>query len=129
MISKLNVAPATLRATLPRPQLGINLWSQGAKAKVVSQVVDEWGNVNERVWFFNFDGVIQPLDPEEIRVKPERQWSWDWWWFHTKETVQLNTNDRVYYRGVEYKIMNKKDYGDYGHIEYHCIKDWQGNAD
>ena len=71
-------SPMKLSATLPRPQLGINLWSQGAKAKAITQVVDEWGNVNDEVFFFNFDGVIQPLDPEEIKVKPEGQWSWDW---------------------------------------------------
>ena len=26
-------------------------------------------------------------------------------------------------------IMAVKDYSDYGHIEYHCIKDWQNYAD
>ncbi len=128
MIGHLNVAPTSLKTTLPRPQLGINMWSQGSQAQVVTQVVDEYGNVTNQKSFFNFDGVIQPLDPEEIKVKEEGQWSWDWYWFHTKENVQLKTNDVVIYRGHEYKIMAKKDYGDYGHIEYHCIKDWQTNA-
>ena len=65
---------------------------------------------------------------EEIKVKEEAQWSWDWYWFHTLQDVKLTTNDRVYYKGIEYKIMAMKDYSDYGHIEYHCIKDWQNNA-
>lgn len=129
MIGRLNVAPASLKATLPRPQLGINMWSQGSQAQVVTQIVDEYGNVTNQKSFFNFDGVIQPLDPEEIKVKEEGQWSWSWYWFHTKENVDLHTNDVVLYKGHEYKIMAKKDYSDYGHIEYHCIKDWQGDAD
>lgn len=129
MIGRLNVAPTSLKATLPRPQLGINMWSQGSTAQVVTQYVDENGNVENRYTNFTFDGVIQPLDPEQIKVKEEGQWSWSWYWFHTKENVDLHTNDVVLYKGHEYKIMAKKDYSDYGHIEYHCIKDWQGDAD
>lgn len=117
--------PFTLKTRLPRPQLGINMWSQVSTAKAITQTVDKYGDVISNEFSFSFDGVIQPLAPEEIKVKPAGQWSWDWYWFHTKENVKLATNDRVIYRGVEYKIMAVKDYGDYGHIEYHCIKDWQ----
>lgn len=126
---RLNPVNLILGKRLPRPQLGINMWSQGARAKVIRQVVDSYGNVDNQTFFFNFDGVIQPLRPEEIKVKEEAQWSWDWYWFHTLQDVQLTTNDRVFYKNVEYKIMAVKDYSDYGHIEYHCIKDWQNNAD
>lgn len=125
---KLNETNLSLGKRLPKPQLGINMWSQNARAKVITQIVDVNGNVTNNVSFFNFDGVIQPLKPEEIKVKEEAQWSWDWYWFHTLQNVKLKTNDRVFYKGVEYKIMAVKDYSDYGHIEYHCIKDWQ-NAD
>jgi hypothetical protein len=115
----------SLKSKLPRPQLGINMWSQGSQAKAITQEVNALGDVVENIRYFNFDGVIQPLDPEEIKVKPAGQWSWDWYWFHTKEDVKLKTNDRVIYRNIEYKIMAVKDYADYGHIEYHCIRDWQ----
>lgn len=122
---RLNPVNLSLGKSLPRPQLGINMWSQSSRAKVITQVVDEYGNVEDQISFFNFDGVIQPLKPEEIKLKDEGQWSWDWYWFHTKPDVYLQTNDRVVYKNVEYKIMAVKDYSDYGHIEYHCIKDWQ----
>lgn len=122
---RLNPVNLSLGKSLPRPQLGINMWSQSSRAKVITQVVDEYGNVEDKISFFNFDGVIQPLKPEEIKLKDEGQWSWDWYWFHTKPDVYLQTNDRVVYKNIEYKIMAVKDYSDYGHIEYHCIKDWQ----
>lgn len=128
MVGTLPKLQKTLSARLPRPQLGINMWSQGAKAKVIKQSVDYYGDVIDAVSYFNFDGVIQPLTEEKIRVKPEGQWSWSWYWFHTKDDVQLATNDKVVYNGVTYKIMAVMNYGDYGHIEYHCIKDYQ-NAD
>lgn len=116
---------ATLKSRLPRPQLGINMWSQGSTAKAIRQTIDAYGDVIDTSFNFSFDGVIQPLTEEKIRVKPEGQWSWSWYWFHTKEDVKLATNDRVIYNGVDYKIMAVMDYSDYGHIEYHCIKDWQ----
>lgn len=122
---RLNPVNLSLGKSLPRPQLGINMWSQSSRAKVITQAVDEYGNVEDQISFFNFDGVIQPLKPEEIKLKDEGQWSWDWYWFHTKPDVYLRTNDRVVYKNIEYKIMAVKDYSDYGHIEYHCIKDWQ----
>lgn len=122
---RLNPVNLSLGKSLPRPQLGINMWSQSSRAKVITQVVDEYGNVEDKISFFNFEGVIQPLKPEEIKLKDEGQWSWDWYWFHTKPDVYLQTNDRVVYKNIEYKIMAVKDYSDYGHIEYHCIKDWQ----
>ena len=118
----------SLKSRLPRPQLGINMWSQGANAKAITQTVDSLGDVHDNEFMFAFDGVIQPLSPEKIKVKPEGQWSWSWYWFHTKEDIKLATNDRVVYKGVTYKIMDVMDYSDYGHIEYHCIKDYQ-NAD
>ena len=93
---RLNPVNLTLGKRLPRPQLGINMWSQGAKAKVIRQVVDAYGNVDNQTFFFNFDGVIQPLRPEEIKVKEEAQWSWDWYWFHTLQDIQLTTHDRVF---------------------------------
>ena len=100
---KLNTVKLTLGKRLPKAQLGINMWSQNARAKVIHQIVDTYGNVKNQISFFNFDGVIQPLKPEEIKVKEEAQWSWDWYWFHTLDNVKLTTNDRVYYKGVEYK--------------------------
>lgn len=124
-LTKLNISTSGLNGRLPRPQLGINMWSQGATAKSITQTVDENGNVVDVESSFKFDGVIQPLRPEEIKLKDEGQWSWDWYWFHTKTDVKLSTNDRMIYKNIEYKIMAVKDYSDYGHIEYHCIKDWQ----
>lgn len=130
MIRKLNISNTTLRTGLPRPQLGINMWSQNSSAMAITQVVDEWGNVKDEKTIFYFDGVIQPLKPEYVKYEEERfnsegQYSWEWYWFHTKQDVVLKTNDRVVYKGITYKIMAIKDYSDYGHIEYHVIKDWQ----
>lgn len=118
---------------LPYPQLGINMWSQSARATRITQYVDDWGNVKDSISSFQFSGVIQPLKPEDVKYEEERfnsegQYSWEWFWFHTKANVKLKTNDRVRYKGIVYKIMAIKDYSDYGHIEYRVIKDWQDDT-
>ena len=64
MVVRLVQAPKTLSNTLPRPQLGINMWSQTSQATIVKQFVDENGNVVNQRCPFNFDGVVQPLSPE-----------------------------------------------------------------
>lgn len=130
MATKLNFVKRGLNNQLPYPQLGINMWSQGSTAYLIEQIVDEWGNVSIQKKPFLFSGVIQPLKPEEVRYEEERantegQYSWEWFWFHTKANVVLKTNDRVTYKGIVYKVMAIKDYSDYGHIEYRVIKDWQ----
>ena len=45
---KLNMVNISLGKTLPRPQLGINLWSQSSQATVITQTIDEYGN---EYWF------------------------------------------------------------------------------
>lgn len=130
MANKLNFTSRGLNNQLPYPQLGINLWNQGSTAYKIVQSVDEWGNVTDTKIPFQFSGVIQPLRPEEVRYEEERfntegQYSWEWFWFHTKPNVRLKTNDRVTYKNIIYKVMAIKDYADYGHIEYRVIKDWQ----
>lgn len=122
---KLTVNKSLLGKQLPRPQLGINMWSQGAKAFLITQEVDTFGNVQDVENPFDMLSVIQPLKPEEVKLKPEGQWAWPWYWFHTKPDVDLKQNDRIIYKNEKYKIMTIKNYSDYGHIEYHCIKDWQ----
>lgn len=124
-MNKLNGTIQKLNSQLPYPQLGLNMWSQSAKAFLISQEVDTFGNVEDISTPFDMASVIQPLRPEEVKLKPEGQWAWPWYWFHTKPNVKLLQNDRIIYKNEKYKIMTVKDYSDYGHIEYHCIKDWQ----
>lgn len=70
-------------------------------------------------------GVWQPLDPEEIELKPEGQRSWEWVDLHVQgSTVKFKTNDRVLKDGVRYKVMSSKDYTLNNFSEYHLVRDF-----
>ncbi len=72
-----------------------------------------------------FQGVIQPLKPEEIALKPEGQRSWKWLQIHVVSgSNDLANNDRIEYGGDTFKLMGNKDYSLNGYIEYHAVKDF-----
>ena len=69
-------------------------------------------------------GVCQPFSPEQLEVKPEGQRSWKWSTIHVLPGLNLNTNDRIIFDNVHYKVMQKLDYSRYGYLEYHIVKDF-----
>lgn len=74
----------------------------------------------------NFRGIIQPLSPEAIALKPEGQRSWKWLQIHCQNcTLPLTTDDQIVYLGEIYKIMAVLDYGQNGFQEFHCVKEFQ----
>ncbi len=73
-----------------------------------------------------FKGVIQPLKPQEIALKPEGLRDWIWLQIHCFSGIlNLEPNDRIIYNGVKYKVMGIKDYSLDNYIEYHVIQDYQ----
>lgn len=68
-------------------------------------------------------GTWQPFGPEQLKIKPEGMRSWRWFMIHTTPDVVLLTDDRINRDGVNYRVMEKGDYGDQGFVEYHVIND------
>lgn len=118
----------TIKANLPTPLVGIQSWKQPIVLQKKTQEVNDYGDIEETLSTINFQGVVQPLDPEEIKLKPEGQWSWSWYRIHTPVGVSLSTNDVLIYEDHEFKVMAVKDYSDYGYLEYHCVRDWSENG-
>lgn len=93
--------------------------------KRVQSVVD--GLVVTQDVPFAFRGVIQPLNPKAIALKPEGQRAWEWLQIHCVGKGILTTNDRIVYLGKEFKVMAQNDYSLNGYIEYHLVFDYQGS--
>lgn len=73
-----------------------------------------------------FRGIIQPLKPQEISLKPEGQRSWEWLQIHCQTgSVSLNTDDQIIYNSKKYKIMLINNYDLNGFIEYHAVSEYQ----
>lgn len=73
-----------------------------------------------------FQGVIQPFTERQLLLKPEGQRAWSWFWLHADPVLTLQVDDVVLYKGVQTRVMARKDYVLYGYVEYHLVQDWQG---
>ena len=84
------------------------------------------GEAIETTTPINFRGVMQPLKVTQLMLKPEGQRSWTWFWLHCDPSLKLRLDDVVIYKGVQTRVMGKKDYSDYGYLEYELAQDWTG---
>jgi len=73
-----------------------------------------------------YSGTVQPLSPQQIKLKDEGQRSWSWWQIHIdiNAPVELIPDDRIVYNGLKLKVMAKRNYTLNGYIEYHAIEDY-----
>ena len=110
------------------PQLGAAFagWAQKITLTKRVQIVVNGLTTYGTPQTITFNGVIQPLSPESIALKPEGQRSWQWLQIHCLNgTLGLSTDDQIVYNGVIYKVMAVLDYSLNGYVEYHVIKDFQ----
>ena len=74
----------------------------------------------------NFQGVIQPFTERQLLLKPEGQRAWTWFWLHADPVLTLKVDDVVLFKGIQTRVMARKDYVLYGYVEYHLVQDWEG---
>lgn len=68
---------------------------------------------------------VQPFKSTMLKIKPEADRAWSWWWIHSLTNLEVAVNDRIVYKGIKLKVMEKSSFNDYGYFEYHCIEDTQ----
>ena len=73
-----------------------------------------------------FQGVIQPFTERQLFLKPEGERAWTWLWLHADPVLTLNVDDVVLFKGIQTRVMARKDYALYGYVEYQLVQDWQG---
>jgi hypothetical protein len=70
-------------------------------------------------------GVIQPHGPQELKLKPEGQRSWNWQLLHTTPDVNLETDERFKIKNTPFRVMSKQDWSEYGYVTYELVQDYQ----
>lgn len=116
-----------LKAISGMPQMSETLtgWQVPLILGRVTQEIIE-GDKEEKITWFNFLGVWQPLKDEELQFKPEGLRSWGWIWIHAVSgSLNLETGDKVIFNQKRYKIMAVKDYSLNGFIEYQLVRDYE----
>jgi hypothetical protein len=109
---------------MPQLSNALNGWESKISLIKITQTIVDHQAVNLETTVF-FQGVVQPLSPKELVVKPISERSWEWLQIHTKTNLALSTNDRIKYNNKNYKVMLQNDYTPYGYIEYHLVKDYE----
>lgn len=69
-------------------------------------------------------GMIVPLSPQRISIKPEGQRAWKWDQLFCLTDVSMNIDDQIIYDNEKFRIMSKTDYSKYGFIEYEIVQDY-----
>ena len=91
--------------------------------KVIQNVVE--GDLVTTELKINFKGVWQPFSYQQLALLPEGQRDWSHYLIHAKSgTLDLQTADKIIFQGNRYKVLERKDYGLNGYIEYHVIADY-----
>jgi hypothetical protein len=93
--------------------------------RITKSIVD--GEVSEVENLETFKGVIQNLDSKQLQIKPEAQRAWGWKMIHALPSLVLNVDDKIKYNDVKYRVMNIRDFREYGYIEYHIVEDYLTN--
>lgn len=110
---------------MPQLQSALSGWTNKITLVTRTQYVHD-GFVAYRDGKVTFKGVIQPLSPRMIQLKPEGQRSWTWLQIHCASgSLNLKESDQIVFNGTIYKIMGILDYSLNGYIEYHAANDYQ----
>lgn len=110
---------------MPKMRAAFQGWFSRVTLRTITQTIID-GLVTETYKDVTFQGTVQPLTQEELRLKPEGERSWQWLQIHCiAGGLNLQTNDKIVYSGVNYKIMAVKDYSLNNYIEYHAVRDYE----
>lgn len=67
---------------------------------------------------------IQPL-PQELAIKMEGERNWRWSLIHILPNIILDNNDLITLFGVQYKVMKKENWAQYGYVDYYVVEGFQ----
>ncbi len=109
---------------LPNMSETIKNWFQNLTfKKIVKSIVNYQAVETETI--ISTKGVRQPFSPQQLKVKPEGQRGWKWETLHCLTNVVLVPDEIVEFNSIRYRVIEKKDYTEYGYIEYEIVQDFQ----
>ena len=92
-------------------------WDLGITLRVVTKdIVDGQIEEDEKADVC-FQGVLQPIPPQKLLVKPEGQRGWRWWMLHTTQYLDLDMQI-IDEHGKLFRVMNSSDWQNAGYYAY-----------
>lgn len=109
--------------TLPNLQGALLNWFQTLVFTRITKSIVGFENVETREEIAS-QGVRQPFTSQMLMMKPEGERKWKWEFIHALPGVILEIDDVLVFRGTPYRVMERRDWKEYGYIEYHIIEDY-----
>lgn len=76
----------------------------------------------------NFRGVIYPFTDRQLYLKEEGQRAWTWFELFADPVLTLDVDDVVNYKGIQTRVMARRDYAIYGYVQYQLVQDFTGSG-
>ncbi len=105
------------------PQVGDVLpsWFQTLTFTLVTKYLVDY-EVQEVLVTITTQGVRQPMNAQQLSIKPEGQRGWKWETIHCLPNVKLKIDDIVIFDNVKYRVKERWDWSEYGYLEYHICQ-------
>lgn len=108
---------------MPTIQAALQIFEETIQFQLVTKtVVDgelaETSTVKPVLWF---EGVLIPIHPRELLVKPEGQRKFKWWTLFSDLDLKVDTIIKDQ-EGALYRIMNSTDWRDADYKQYQLIE-------
>lgn len=110
--------------SLPNVFDGIRDWVSPMQFQQITKTMQINGEVKETSVPVNFTGMIQPLEPRELRLKPEGQRAWSWYLLYADISLILQVDDIVTWNGKQTRVMKRENWPQQGFVLYHLVQDW-----
>ena len=68
------------------------------------------------------NGIIVPLTPRQLAIKPEGQRAWKWLSLKTTADVTMQPDDETVYEGMHFRVMGEAVWRNNGIVEYHLLQ-------
>lgn len=102
---------------LPKLNPAIGPWAQCFSFDCITKGLDNYQSI-ERKRNVQFRGVVTPLSPRQLEIKPEGQRAWRWLEVHATADLAIKPDDEVVFKCVRYRVMAVHDWSDYGYFRY-----------
>lgn len=102
---------------LPNMSQTIIGWFQDITFGIVTRTVVDYESV-KTIKEVKTRGVVQPYQPTDLDIQVAGSRSFNWQMIHCLPDLDLEENSYIYYKGIQYKVMKKYYYEEYGYYEY-----------
>lgn len=99
-------------------------WGTRITFKLAQKVIADFEAVEKPITDVRFNGVLEPIPPRKLMVKPEGERNWKWYTMWSRRLIP-NGETVIDDRGLSYRIMSNSPWRHGGFNEYEMVQEAQ----